>query len=198
MILNVINDIRNGRREALEAHLLSRRVPYRLWDAVMLPGDTVASINASHKQIVRWAKSIDAQCVAIAEDDVFFAAPDGWKYWLSKWDQGADIYLGANYSNSRQAYYELVPEELAGHLYTEIIGLHCYIIRSAWYDAFLSVPDNAHIDTAQKGGLFLVPYPFAAIQSPGLSANSKQFVDLNVNLKPEDVYGGLPDWTKEA
>lgn len=194
MILNVISDIRNGRRDQLEAHLRSRSIHYRIWDAVMLPGDTVASINASHKQIVRWAKSIDAQCVIIAEDDVFFPAEDGWNYWLSKEPGYYDIYFGGNYAQLYDG------RDTAPYRYVlEPVGMHCYMMGAKYYDKFLAVPDTAHIDTAQVGnGIFKVCHPFAAIQRPGFSANSRQQVDYNTLLKPEDIYGGLPDWTKEV
>lgn len=188
MILNVISDIRNGRREDVIDHLTLRDVPFSIWDAIMLPGDTVASINASHKQIVKWAKESRQVSVVIAEDDVFFPVQDGWEYFLSKEPGVYDLYLAGVYSTTHDTNCDRT------YRYTfDPVGLHCYMIHERYYDKFLSVPDDAHIDTAQgKQGQFKVCYPMAAIQRPGFSANSRQQVDYNTLLKPEDVYGGLP------
>lgn len=194
MILHVISDLRNGRRDQLEAHLTSRKVPYQLWDAVVDPKSVVASINASHKMVVRWAANEGLSQVAIAEDDCYFPAADGWEYFINNFDYSPDIYLGGNYTPKSERQSSGGP--FTSVAYPSIIGLHCYIISARWYNSFVSVRDDAHIDTAQSGGLFLAPYPFAALQRPGFSSNTRTHVDLNEMLKPEDVYGGIPKWSE--
>jgi len=70
------------------------------------------------------------------------------------------------------------------------------MVHEKFYDTFLGIPDNVHIDTEfnnVKGG-YVFCYPFAALQRPGFSVNNKAEVNYNrgCGLKDKDVYGGLP------
>lgn len=142
--------------------------------------ETIESINASHKMIVRLAKDAALPEVCIFEDDVFFPAESGWGYWLRSKPAAYKIYLGGTYGprNDRQADYP--------------VGLHAYFIHSSFYNEFLSLPPYVHIDTALKGkGPFDVCYPFAAIQRKGWSANHRKEVDYNTVLCEDDIYTGV-------
>lgn len=123
------------------------------------------------------AKERNLPQVCIMEDDVCFPAKDGFAYWMTWEPENYDIYLAGTYGSRKPCLYP--------------IGLHCYLIRSRFYDAFLNVYPTKHIDTAMEGlGRFEVCYPMAAIQRPGWSANNKKLVNFNVSLKKEDVYFG--------
>jgi len=109
---------------------------FEIWPCILLP-DVVQSINASHKMIVRDAQDKGLEEVFIAEDDLFFPAKDGWKYFLKNKPKPTDydIYLSCTY----------IPQDPPQH----ICGFHLYSVSSKYYDTFLSAPDFQHIDTAR-------------------------------------------------
>jgi hypothetical protein len=108
-----------------------------------------------------------------------FPAKDGYDRFVSDIPDGFDLYLGGVYNAPHQS----------GRL-RSFSGLHCYICHSRFYDKFLSVPSDVHIDNAVAAleGDFIVRYPYIALQRPGLSRNSQMWVDYNVNLSKEDIY----------
>lgn len=181
MKLNIIHDSRRIERyEPLIAELDRQGITdYEIWPCIMLPS-VVESINASHKMIVRKAKEDGLKEVCVVEDDVFFPAEDGWAYFLKNKPEDYELYLACSYGG----YSEKQP-----------IGFHLYMVHEQFYDKFLSVPDNAHIDTAMwwlGKDKFVFCYPFPALQRAGFSANNMSHADYNKVLKDEDVYGGLP------
>lgn len=158
--------------DELERH----KIDFQIWECVML-SNVVASINASHKMIVRDAKEKGIEEVAIAEDDLWFPAKDGWEYFLKNKPKEYDLYLSGTY---------IVTKPLE-----QICGFHLYIVHSKFYDKFLSMPDEEHIDTAANDlkGDYKFCFPFAALQRAGFSANNSSVVNYNSILKEEDVYG---------
>lgn len=165
--------------------------PTKIWSPIEAK-TVIASINRSHKAIVRYAKEIELSEVVLIEDDCQFVAPDGWQYFLNHKPDDYDIYLGGCYGLNKVAF-NTVREQVGAIEIHNFVGLHCAIIHSRYYDRFLSVPDNEHIDTIQAGmGKFYLCYPMAAIQRKGFSANNMAEVDYNSQLVAEDVYGGLP------
>lgn len=150
---------------------------YKLWSAIVYKESVVASINASHKMIVRDAKERKLKEVIIGEDDLWFPAENGWRYFLENKPDEFDIYAGCT----------MIPPVSNGML----CGFHLYIVAEKFYDKFLSVPDNQHIDTAVSDlkGDFKFCYPFPALQFPGYSANNQSVVNYNSIFKDEDVYG---------
>lgn len=178
MKLNIILDSRRTEKYQPLMDELSKQgiTDFHIWPCVLMP-EVIESINASHKLIVQWAKDNGLKEVAIAEDDVYFPATDGWQYFLKNKPEDYELYLAASYGG----YSEKQP-----------IGFHLYCVHEQFYDKFLSIPDNCHIDTGtwfmgiEK---FVFCYPFAALQRPGFSANNGSYADYNTILKKEDVYG---------
>lgn len=141
----------------------------------------VESINATHKAIVRWAKENKVKELAIAEDDLMFCGDDGWQYFLNNKPDNFDVYISGSYLIDAPEKWE--PPLVKVSCW---VGNHLIIVHEKYYDRFLSVPDNYHIDTAQGGfGDFYLCFPFAALQRPGFSANSMTQVNYNAQLKPE-------------
>jgi hypothetical protein len=165
---------------------------YGVFFAVISGAPTVAGcINASHKKIVRMAKEEGWPEVCILESDVWFPAPDGWAYFLEHKPVRFDIYSAGSYDNNPILYREdrkKWPSSFVTPV-PNLVGFHCYIVSAEWYDHFLAVPDDEHIDTAQTGGIFWVCYPFAALQRRSWSANHKSIQDYNGELEKQDVYG---------
>lgn len=179
--LNIILDSRRTERyEPLMNELKKQKISdFEIWPCIILD-NVVKSINLSHKMIVRDAKERGLKEVAIAEDDLWFTADDGWSYYLRNKPEVYDLYLACTYcipvSNNR------------------VTGFHLYMVHERFYDRFLSVPDEKHIDTAMDDlkGNYNFCYPFAALQRPGFSNNNKAVVNYNAILAQEDVYGGIP------
>jgi hypothetical protein len=185
MTVNIIFDSRRPEKYVPLMETLKRQgiMDYQIWPALIY-GTVIESINASHKMIVRDAKEKGLEMVAIWEEDCMIPAADGWKHFLDglppwKWD----LYLGGTYGLDRPVTNPI----------RAINGFHCYLVHERFYDTFLALPDDKHIDTCMDGlGLYYVEYPFIALQRPGWSSNSKAFSDKNMELTDADVYGGLP------
>jgi hypothetical protein len=178
MKLHVIYDDRRFERfEPLVNELFIQNIDYQIWKPVEAK-TTVESINKSHKAIVRWAKEMRLPMVAIGEDDLCFPAKDGWRYFLNLMPDSFDLYLACTYT-----------PPITNRI---ICGFHCYVVHERFYDRYLGVPDDCHIDTeiSNRGGDFKFCYPFAALQRPGFSANNMAVTNYNGILKPEDIYKG--------
>lgn len=179
--IHVIHDNRRIEREEplhMEMHNQGlSRSDYVMWPASVL-GDVPSSINHSHKRIVEWAKIEELPMVCIAEDDLQFTATDAFEYYLKNMPKSFDLYLACTY---------ITPVSLK-----KVVGFHLYIIHQKFYDKFLNVAPNVHIDTAMDDldGDYHFCYPFPAIQRAGFSANNMAVVNYNSVLKDEDIYGG--------
>lgn len=185
MTLNIIHDNRRSERwEPLMQELFRQGImDYKIWPPVEDTNNVIRSINLSHKQIVQDAKDRGLKETAIAEDDVFFPSPDGWKYFLRKKPPYYELYLGGCYSPIKHGWDE------APYSYTQNpVGLHMYLIHERYYDTFLATDEMSHIDTAQESIAIKVCYPMAALQRPGFSANNRDHADYNTILKREDIY----------
>ena len=157
---------------------------YKFWSCIMDRGSVVKSINASHKMIVQWAKNNNLPYVCVAEQDLEFTCDKAWQYFLEQMPKDFDIYLGCSYIKNLNPNTEVVDNL--------ICGFQLYVVASKFYDAFLSVDDSAHIDTAVgdlKGNVKFCK-PFVALQRSGFSANNKTIVNYNVVLNEEDIYRG--------
>lgn len=157
---------------------------FRIISPVEDSNSVIRSINLSHKAIIREAKHLNYPEIAVWEEDCQISHPEGWKHFLANKPDNFDIYLGGTYGLGRPVINPI----------SQINGFHCYIMRSSFYDRFLSIPDDVHCDTALDGmGLFYVHYPFIALQRPGWSATSREeYSNKNADLTDADVYGGLP------
>lgn len=187
MEINIIFDNRlSYDYDRLISNFLNQtKVPeYHFWEAIVNKDSVVKSINASHKMIVQWAKDNNMDKVCVAEQDLEFTCDKAWQYFLDQMPQDFDIYLGCSYIKNA-----IPNSDVVNNL---ICGFHLYILDSSCYDAFLSVPDDQHIDVA-VGGLGLdVKFckPFPALQRSGFSANNKTIVNYNAILKEEEIYRG--------
>lgn len=157
---------------------------YKFWNCIINKDSVVKSINASHKMIVNWAKDNKKPYVIIAEQDLEFTCNKSWQYFLEQKPQDFDIYLGCSYVKNAIPNSDVVDNL--------ICGFHLYLISEKFYDVFLSVPDDHHIDTAvgDTKGNFVFCKPFVALQRSGFSANNKAIVNYNLVLSEEDIYIG--------
>lgn len=157
---------------------------YRFWGCVINKDSVVSSINASHKMVVKYAKDLKKPYIIIAEQDLTFTHKTSWEYFLKNKPEDYDLYLSCSYVKNVNPNTEVVDNL--------ICGFHLYAIHERYYNAFLSVPDTEHIDTAvgDLKGNFVFCKPFVALQRIGYSSNNKEIVDYNKILLPEDIYRG--------
>ena len=184
--VNIIFDSRQNEDygRLLSEFITQEIVNYKFWDAIIYTDSVIKSINASHKMIVRAAKdNKEIECV-VAEQDLEFSSPNSLKYFLENKPQTFDVYIGGSYLIDDRNEYKAPLVKV-----NEWIGNHFYIISEKYYDKFLALPDDHHIDIVQKGlGDFYLCYPMVALQRPGFSANNHADVNYNLLLREEDIY----------
>ncbi len=153
---------------------------YEMWEGIYLPS-VKRSINLAHKQIVEFASVAGYEEVAIAEDDIKFTHPNSWNYFLENKPKDFDIYLSMVY---------LGQPDLNG-VVRDFTGLTLYVVAKRFYETFLSVPEDEHLDITLAGlGKFVVCDPFIAIQYNGWSANTGKMEEYDSLLKDRKLYFG--------
>lgn len=180
--MNIICGNHVDRHPILMRELQSQGITgYELWQGVYLPHSVKASINAAHKQIVEYAMLKKWENVCIAEDDLKFSSPNSWKYFLENIPQDFDMYLSMVYMG------ELDNDNCV----KDFTGMTLYIVNKRFYETFLSVPDEEHIDRALGGlGKFVVCNPFAALQYNGVSSNTGKYEEYDELLRNRKFYNG--------
>jgi hypothetical protein len=147
------------------------------------------NINRSHRKIVQHAQDWNRRYTIIIEDDNKFAGDPVLSFLKFYNDvhtiatSGAkvDMYFACTYGDIGDNPKHLVK-------ITEPVGMHCYAVFDRFYDTFLSVDQDEHIDKALSGlGHYRVIYPFVAIQEPGWSSNQKMNTDFNNELFMQHV-----------
>ena len=191
--INIIHDCRRSEKYPLLIAELSRQglteEDYEIWPCIV-SGTVIESINASHKMIIQKAKDEGMDDICVMEDDVLFPAKDGFAHFIENKPDRFRVYLAGAYSVEWH-------KPLPGFV-THFVGMHCYIMSNIFYDIFLNIPPDVHIDTyvsdmiKQYEIAVICCYPMSAIQRTGWSANNMKEVDYNYILTDADVYGGLP------
>jgi hypothetical protein len=171
-IPNIIHDTsRVDRMEVLKKEIEQQGIEkYNLWDAVYDVRSVYAGINKAHKQIVQWAKENELPEVLIMEDDVKFLGEGAFKYFIENKPKDYDLYLAG-------IFLGVLQED---NTVKEFTGMTCYFVNEKFYDTFLSVEENKHIDAALSGlGDYKVCVPFVAIQHDGMSSNTQTFCSFS-------------------
>jgi|SRR5688572_31154360 len=185
----ILDPFRAQTNETLEKELETQGINGRIWPAIHDSNSVVKSINLSHKMIVAFAKAQNFPEICILEEDVMFIAPDGWQYFLANKPEKFHLYLGGCYGLNDEAYKRIANTPGSTQI-NNFAGLHCYVIHESYYDKFLSMPDDIHIDNQPGMGVFYVCSPMAALQHPGWSSNHKVKVDYNTSIPKECIYYG--------
>lgn len=181
--INVVFDNRHPEdKERLIAEFQRQGITdYKFHDATVFSHSVVSSINHSHKKIVREAKELGLESVTIAEQDLLFPSVHSWEHYLNNKPSSYHIYLGGTY---------ILP--VSNNI---ICGFHLYTVHESFYDKYLSVDDDLHIDSAISDlkGDFHFCYPLAALQRSGFSANNGCVCNYNHVLQVKDIYMTLDD-----
>lgn len=182
MLTGIIHD--SGRKERV-ANLMSQLKTQNIRSYFIFPAihdrkSVKRGINLAHKSIIEVARDGKMDMVAVMEDDVAFTHPDAWKFFLSQIPKSFDVYLGGCY----------IPE-FRGDVLHSWCGMHCYIVHQRFYDRFLSLPEDEHIDRALAGlGEYHLCKPMVAIQNNGYSSNTKREEDYSPLLSGVELFKG--------
>lgn len=181
--LNIITGNRPERMPLLMEEIERQGiVNYKFWDAVYKRDSIKAGISEAHRQIVAYAKLAEFSDVMIAEDDFVGSHPDSFKYFLANRPQQFDLYLS-------QVFLGDLDEE---NRVKDFTGLTLYIVHSRFYDKFLSVSPQEHIDheLSRIGGQFYVCNPFAFRQRNGYSSNTGKDENYDSLLERRNFFCG--------
>jgi hypothetical protein len=179
--LNIICGNRYERKPLLIDELERQGIDdFEFWEGIYLPS-VKASINAAHRQIVEFAQVAGYKEVMIAEDDFMGTHSNSFKYFLANKPPTFDIYLS-------QVYLGDIDETKRVEKFT---GMTLYIVAEKFYDKFLSVNPEEHIDHALANlGDYHVCNPFAFIQRDGYSSNTGKHEKYGSLLANRKLYLG--------
>jgi len=166
----------------LEHELNSENITrYRLWDGIVCPGKVQTGIAKAHKQIVRYAKEKNLPEILIGEDDLHFCAPGAFNYFLSQKPTDYDLYLGG-LSNGKLSKDKLVDD---------FAGLLLYMVHERFYETFLAIVEDKHLDRSLKfKGKYVVCDPQPVIEHSGYSDNMKEYVDASIFFSGRNLFNG--------
>lgn len=187
-ILNIIHLAKREDRYAkLMIELYEQGISaYKIWDGVehRMP---FIGVRKAHQNIVRDAKLNGLPYVAICEDDVKFLGKGAYEYFLAQMPplDSFDIYLAGFMLNG-----ELNEDNSVKDGY--FTGLTLYIMSSKFYDTFLSIRSDGHIDALLRGkGRYVVCDPMIVSQHGGYSDNNERmYYSYDEVLKGRNLWKG--------
>ena len=171
---------RKDRLNSLKKEVQEQNISeYRLWNGIIDLEITARGISKAHKQIVLYAKDNNMPQILIAEDDVHFTEKGAFDFFLENKPSDYDLYLGGVYFGKL----------MSNNTVEDFSGLTCYAVHARFYDKFLSIPENIHLDRALKGfGKYVVCNPFAVIQHNGFSDNTNTFTNYDHFIKGRKLF----------
>lgn len=154
---------------------------YEFWESVYL-SSVKASINAAHRQIVEYAMVAGFEEVCIAEDDFIGTHENSWKFFLEHKPDDFDIYLSSVFMGVLDG----------SNCVKEFTAPTLYIVNRRFYENFLSVNPDEHIDheLSKLGGKYVVCNPFTFIQRDGISSNTGKFETYGIFFRDRKLYCG--------
>lgn len=165
MILNVIhlpNSTASAIRKAnIDKQIAEQNIHARFWDGIKDNQMPFRGVNRAHKQIVLNAQLNGEKMVAIAEDDVVFSDAGAWDYFLAHIPDEFDIYFGG--------VTEFLKKD---EKIVSFRGLFLYIVHERFYDRYLSVKEESHIDASLSTLLntkYIISDPFICYHADGWS-----------------------------
>lgn len=184
-ILNCIHlSKRTDRYSTLVEQMHQQGIDYRLWEGEVVSRSRKTGICRSHKKIVQWAKENNEPYVIIAEDDIRFFGLGAWDFYINNMPEDFDMYFG-------MIYVGLINEE--NRITTVCSGMTLYTVHQKFYDTFLSIPDDSHIDRASTAffntNKLIVCNPFVCEQDGSFSDNSFRKCDYRPLLRGRKLFG---------
>lgn len=137
--LNIITTAkRQDRYDELQIQLQSQKIAdVKYWEGEVFKHSPKKGICRAHKRIVQDAKDNgDEKCV-IGENDLQFTSVGAWKYFLDSVPNDFDTFSGLVY----------VGDIEDNRIISQASGMTTlYAVHERFYDFFLSIPDDCHID----------------------------------------------------
>jgi hypothetical protein len=175
--VNIINlPHRMDRLLLCKQELASQNITdYKIWPGIIDPVKVFRGISQAHKQIVSFAKDNGLPEVLIGEDDLMFTCARSFEYFMENKPSDYDVYLASIYNG--QLNEDNTVRDLAGFTF--------YMVHSRFYDTFLSLSENDHIDRSLRlyKGRYVVCNPFIAIQRDGFSDNKRKICNYRSYMK---------------
>lgn len=187
MQLNIIHlGTRTDRWSTLIKEIDSQGITdYKIWPGIQTL-QPKSGISQAHKQIVANAQAFSHPQVIIAEDDLRFTARNSYRYFLEHIPLDFDLYLGGI------MYGRIKPDKTI----SRFAGLTLYVVNQRFYETFLQLPDNKHLDQALNNkGKYVVCDPMIITQYDGYSDNHKKIMEYDYYQKH---YSFLKDPDQES
>ena len=182
MTLHIIHlPERKDRWELMAKELQQESITnYKIWDGIVDPSKISRGISRSHKQIIQYALESSLPEVLVGEDDLHFTSPGAFAYFMRNKPAEYDIYLGGPSHGKLDANNKV----------RDFAGLLLYIVHQRFYETFLSIPEDQHIDRGLRNkGDFIVCNPFPVIEHSGYSDNLKEDCDSNIYYGHRQLFG---------
>jgi hypothetical protein len=186
--LNTLNILhipdRLDRYEILTKHLGEMAITdYKLWDGYVDKHNSKKSIHLGHRQIVQYAKDNKLPYIIIAEDDITFFDIGAYEYYLDNFPQSFDLYFG-------MVMVGLIDKN--NRIDSICSGMTIYAVHERFYDFFLSMDENTHIDREStkyhEQFEFFVCDKFVATQNSSKSTNSGRCTDFTPLLEGRKLF----------
>lgn len=176
------NSAHQNRYETLQWELHEQGISkFEIFPSVYDYRSTKRGINLAHKSVVEYGKLLGAEETCVMEDDIRFCGKGAFDYFLKNKPETFDIYLGGIYVG-----------DIVNGKVKEFCGFHCYIIHERFYDTFLNLPLDEHIDNACRNqGEFYVCDPFIAVQYNGFSSQTGKDENYDKLLEGRRFYGNF-------
>jgi YHS domain-containing protein len=157
----------------------------KFWEGIVAT-PIYTAINLAHKKIIQFAKDNKLPEVCVMEDDCVLTSPGAWEYFIYNKPKEYDLYLGGVYQ----------AEMKEGRILNGFSGMTLYFVHEKFYDTFLSVPEDYHIDR-NLGNIafkhdYRVCHPFVCIQIGGYSDNLRKQTSYESFYEGKEFYGGRP------
>lgn len=183
--VNCINLMhRELRREQAENEAKEQGFYIKFWEGIIDRHMRRRGVNLAHKQIIRQAKENGDRLCCIMEDDCRFFAKGAWDYYLERIPEDFDLYLAMCY------YCDLDESNRIMGLFS---SLTLYIVHERFYDFYLSVPEDEHLDRylglTSDTHKYIVCDKYCCEQDGSISDNSLMQSDYKSYLIGRNIYG---------
>lgn len=179
-------DYRKDRESSLLKEIEGQSEPIQIsfFEGVHEKKNTKKAICEGHQRIVKFAQENNLPNIIICEDDLRFTSPNSFKYFLSQIPKSYDIFCAMTYVCTKKEENRLLGP-FSG-------GLTLYSVHSRFYEAFLEINPNVHLDRylgeiSPDFEIYECPL-VPAFQSGGLSDRSNQVMSYEIYLEGRGIF----------
>jgi hypothetical protein len=181
-VINILNlPRRTDRRDAVTLQMEMEKATYVFWNGVE-GKNPIHNINKAFKSVIQFYKNQPTDRCFIAEDDLRWTGTGAWKFFLDNMPDSFDIYTGSYYSGSHDENF----------IVKDFAGMTLVCVHKRYYDTFLSLPADRHIDRAiaASGAKIVVCTKFVAVQAPGYSDQRRREANDSHRLIGKEMFEG--------